>query len=148
MNPNWVTVSLFHGDAGWITGALALWGGIRAFTIAQNWVTDRYSFDFNWLRLATLGQKRPGNGSIAWDLWIGIPRRLKIYRRWDRPGAMVGLYDGRPATVLWVTSDPDAGGVALVQPYDVAEEEAQRPEWAAVASLSPLPRPAAVVSAS
>ena len=139
MNPNWITVSLFHGDAGWIVGALALWGGIRIVTAVQDWVTDRYAFDFNWLRVAIGPSGRKiGSGWFGWDLWIGVPRRLKVHRRWDRPGAMVGLGDGREGAVLWTAIDLDAGGIAIVQPY--VDELQQQPEWVPLERLSPLPR--------
>ena len=146
---NHVTVTLFHGDAGLAVGALALWAVIRICGSAQDWLAARFALDFNWLRVAIGPSGRKiGSGWFGWDLWIGVPRRFKVHRRWDRPGSMVSLRDGRLAAVLWVTIDPDAGGMAIVQPYDVANEQAQQPEWLPLANLSPLPRHATVASTS
>jgi hypothetical protein len=138
MNP--VTVTLFHGNAGWFIGILAAWGAIKVCAAAQDWLAARFAIDFNWLRVAIGPSGRKiGSGWFGWDLWIGVPRCLKIHRRWDRPGAMVNLAGGQLATVLWVTIDPDAGGMAIVQPYDCSTEQAQQPEWVPLGSLSPLP---------
>lgn len=109
-----VTVTLFHGTAGWVIALLAVTGISHFLVQIQDWLTDRIQ--------VTVSRHRP---------------LLTIRRRWDRPGARVYMGDGRHARISEVYRDRRAGGMAFVF---LDGDDYEPPEWAPVSSLSPRGR--------
>jgi hypothetical protein len=108
-----MTVTLFHGLMGWAIGTLAIFGGAVILTSAQNWLYERVEVSL---------------------------RHAAIRVRWDRPGALVDMGDGRQGAIMNVFyRDGGCGAprMALIQPY---EDECQRPcEWIPLDHVTPLP---------
>lgn len=102
---------------------LAILGGMNILTGIESWLLERIKIDL-----------RP--------LWHVIPRRFKLSVRWDRPGAMVTLGDGREGSIVYLLEHDDAPcPIVLVQPYDDNDDpDLQRPEWLPLTSLSPAHR--------
>lgn len=126
---------------------LTLVGATTLISKAETWLRDRFDLDCNPLLVF------PASGHIGWlgfsweGLSIGIPRRFRITRRWDRPGALVNMADGRYGRILTVCTHPDTpGAVAAVQPESNDPDEDGTPLWVAWESLTPVPSGALAVA--
>jgi hypothetical protein len=132
---------VLYGWIGWAVVIAACTGIATVLSGIQGWLSARFALDLN---PKLIGRLPFGKGSLGWDLWIGVPRRFKIHRRWDRPGAAVTLADGRRGAILYVVADEDTGSaMAVVQTHD-DDFQAQQPEWQPLARLRPLAQQAAV----
>lgn len=117
---------------------LAVVGLAALLGAAGTWLRARFDLDCNPLLVF------PASGSIGWlgfsweGLSFGIPRRFRVTRRWDRPGALVRLPDGSTARLLSVYTDPAAAGaMATVQPESADGDDDGAPAWVPLGSLSP-----------
>lgn len=126
-----LTVTLMQGWLGWAIAIFAWYGAVRTGISVQDWLSDRLILDLNPYRVHwSQGGK--------WHITVPLfPRRLKVSHRWDRPGVIVTLADGREAVILYVVGDDDLPDMAAVQPY--ADEVAQEPEWAELDTSFPEP---------
>lgn len=115
-----------------IVGLTTVLGG------AETWLRERFDLDCNPLRILPASGRL---GPLSWKrLSFGIPRRFRVTRRWDRPGALVNLADGRYGRILAVCTHPDTpGAVAAVQPESNDPDEDGTPLWVAWESLTPVP---------
>lgn len=106
-----------HGDTGLIVALLAILGAAWMLTGIENWVLERIKIDLN-------------------PLWHVIPRRFKVRRRWDRPGAVVEFGNGRHGFILSVCEADDVDQVLLIQPCtaDLDEDDGD-PEWVACSAV-------------
>jgi hypothetical protein len=95
-----------------------------------------------------------GVATVACGIWDSLAarfradlRHLRVHRRWDRPGAHVTFGGGRRGIVSDVVSDKNAGGMAIICPYDGDGQEMPA-EWVSLGDLAPLPHPAVTEDAA
>ena len=112
-----MTITLFHGNAGWLVAVLALLGAAGILAAIQDWLSDRLKVTF---------------------------RPLRIRRRWDHPGAHVDLGAGRTGYVFAVYDDDAVKGRMYIIHSD--DEDAD-PEWVHASHVLPLPAKAEPVPA-
>ena len=92
-----MTITLFHGNAGWLVAFLALLGAAGILTAIQDWLSDRLQVTF---------------------------RPPRMHCRWDRPRALVTLDDGRTGCIASIHVDDAAEGrMYVVLPDDESAPE-------------------------
>lgn len=105
-----MTVTLFHGTAGWAAALLAAVAIVRAASLAEGWLGDRFEMT-----------------------GLSLPRL-----RWDRKGTRVRTPFGDDGRITYVIDDDEAGSVAIV--CVLGEDGERHLNWFAVSSLTPVGR--------
>jgi hypothetical protein len=104
-----MTVHLLTTPLGFV---VVLFAGVGAFdlaSVAGGWLAGRLFIDF---------------------------RRGRICRRWDRPGARVGMPDGRRAVIRHRVTGWGQPVMLIVRPFDLVAQQDGELEWVAAADLA------------
>jgi hypothetical protein len=107
-----MSITLFHGWAGLAVALLGCFGLLALADEAREWLRGQFV--------------------VSWS-------PLRVHRRWDRPGVMALVGDGREVTIRWLARDKDAGDMVSVQAYGEDGQELWPPEWVSLTCLSPVP---------